>query len=242
MADPFWFYIFRYHNNCIGAKEKIRAISGLIKSYDFKFLSHFNPKVTSNTGNETTENDTDIESDVEEKSKKHEKPTVEIAGEYETWSIPLSKYRYKKARRLYVKYDYPFPRNDEIRKGRAWKWTQPQVDAMFDFLTSSGFYQDVAFNEFHDKKIGLSMPAVIRNRKRAEFVRQFRQYCVEKQITPIPSSRYVFKLLVSTTYKDQSITEPNLTRRLGIIPFGSLGSRNTELNIWDFFLKFFLSF
>ena len=93
-----------------------------------------------------------------------------------------------------VKYDYPYARDDGVKRGRAWKWSHEHVDAMFHFLSNSQSYEEVAYKEFYDKKTGLRMPAIIRNKRRAEFARQFRQYCREKSITP-PSMSMTYKIL-----------------------------------------------
>ena len=140
--------------------------------------------------------------------KKNKKDDFVIEGEYVTWDVPLTKNKFRAARAFYVKHDYPFARND-AKSSRAWKWSHQHVDAMFEFLVNSQSYEEVAYKQFHDKKTGLRMPAVIRNRKRAQFARQFRQYCREKEIEP-PSLSMTYKILAKLPARSTKMMKGNI--------------------------------
>ena len=144
--------IINHYNNCIKTQERKVALSGLVKHYSYGFLRKFNsknPKKPIKKRRRLTlveeeavvsDNETDYSEDSE-----WEDMDPEPAQDYDVlWSPPITRKKFRDAREWYIKHGYPYARDDSS-KHRKWKWSAEEVDLMFDFISSSEFYQDVAF-------------------------------------------------------------------------------------------------
>ena len=151
IQDKYMADIIRYHNSLTRYKDQVRAISGLVNIYTCDHLLSFNKQGNSDISDD---NETNDEDDCQHGNLK-------IIGDFVSWSPRLTRTRFRAARRLFIKFDYPFA-EEKQEKIKNWKWSKLHVDLMFDFFVNSGYYQNVAYGSFDDKKSELKMPAVIR--------------------------------------------------------------------------------